>query len=405
MKRTIPIVSAAVLVLALSGCGDRTKADADAAANQAEQTLDSAGAMASNVALDAQQALSPTPAGQEFIDRMAKSDAYEIAAAKLAVSLPPLPCFRQEYAGAIAIVDELGVDGLVMRELAHRTHYSVSTVSYHVTPWSTFLTEVWSAARVAFVDQVVPPPPVDEAWFGTMAERTVAWGEAHPQLARFLVSHFPQPEVALQRPPATDGGVREEPICAVEPADVIERHVDLLEARRAGVGRAVGDVLVGAHLQQGLELDRVLDGAELADVGDAVGGVLAAHGVQRAGRQQPVVVVLREKGQRLHGQRAAPASLSDGKRRPEPVADRAQHVRDLGIVRADVAFEEGVVVLELAQGFAGHGRSGQGLGPRTRHGSRPSVLLPESFGVTPMPLRRRPVPVSPESLARYGSGS
>ena len=73
---------------------------------------------------------------------------------------------------AVAIVDEVGIEALVMRELAHRTHYSVSTVSYHVTPWSTFLTEVWSAARVAFVDQVVPPPPVDEAWFGTMAERS-----------------------------------------------------------------------------------------------------------------------------------------------------------------------------------------------------------------------------------------
>jgi len=86
MKRSISIVSAATLVLALSACGDRTQANADAAANQAEQALDSAGAMASNVALDAQQALSPTPAAQEFIDRMAKSDAYEIAAAKLAVT-------------------------------------------------------------------------------------------------------------------------------------------------------------------------------------------------------------------------------------------------------------------------------------------------------------------------------
>ncbi|MBP8235721.1 MAG: DUF4142 domain-containing protein [Rhizorhabdus sp.] len=86
MKRSIPILSAAVLTLALAGCGDKTKADAETAANQAEQALDSAGAMASNVALDAQQALSPTPAGQEFIDRMAKSDAYEIAAAKLAVT-------------------------------------------------------------------------------------------------------------------------------------------------------------------------------------------------------------------------------------------------------------------------------------------------------------------------------
>lgn len=86
MKSHVHFVSAAALMLALSACGDRTQATADAAANQAEQVADSAGAMASNVALDAQQALSPTPAGQEFIDRMAKSDAYEIAAAKLAVT-------------------------------------------------------------------------------------------------------------------------------------------------------------------------------------------------------------------------------------------------------------------------------------------------------------------------------
>lgn len=86
MKSHVHFVSAAALMLALSAGGDRTQATADAAANQAEQVADSAGAMASNVALDAQQALSPTPAGQEFIDRMAKSDAYEIAAAKLAVT-------------------------------------------------------------------------------------------------------------------------------------------------------------------------------------------------------------------------------------------------------------------------------------------------------------------------------
>ncbi len=40
------------------------------------------------------------------------------------------------------------------------------------------------------------------------------------------------------------------------------------------------------------------------------------------------------------------------------LADRRQHVHDLLGVRADMAFEEGVVVFELAQGFAGHDRSG-----------------------------------------------
>jgi hypothetical protein len=154
---------------------------------------------------------------------------------------------------AVAIVDEVGIEALVMRELAHRTHYSVSTVSYHVTPWSTFLTEVWSAARVAFVDQVVPPPPVDEAWFGTMAERTVAWGEAHPQLARFLVSHFPQPEVALQRPPAIESICREMGLDDL-PADrvtaqVVVRQVQSLAEAAMHVGGAEGVRLLAEQLR------------------------------------------------------------------------------------------------------------------------------------------------------------
>jgi hypothetical protein len=91
-----------------------------------------------------------------------------------------------------------------------------------------------------------------------------------------------------------------------------------------------------------------------------------------------------------------------GHRLQRVVADDAQHVRDLGVVRADVAFDEGGMVFEVAQRGAGvlrrghegssvrrkggrsmpvgHGRQARGPAARLlgRH-ARPSVLLPESF--------------------------
>ena len=48
-----------------------------------------------------------------------------------------------------------------------------------------------------------------------------------------------------------------------------------------------------------------------------------------------------------------------GHRVERVVADHAQHLRDLGVVGADVALDERVVVLEFAQGVLGHdGRPG-----------------------------------------------
>ncbi len=72
-----------------------------------------------------------------------------------------------------------------------------------------------------------------------------------------------------------------------------------------------------------------------------------------------------------------------GHRVQRVVADDAQHVRDLGVVGADVAFEERTVVLELAQGGGvRHGRHpGRAMEPGARkpHVGCPSVLLPESL--------------------------
>jgi putative membrane protein len=84
MPRHILIASSALLALTLSACGPKAENTVDAAANSASETADAAGAMASNAMVDVEQALTATPNGQEFANKAAKTDAYEIAAAKLA---------------------------------------------------------------------------------------------------------------------------------------------------------------------------------------------------------------------------------------------------------------------------------------------------------------------------------
>ncbi|ATE64975.1 DUF4142 domain-containing protein [Rhizorhabdus dicambivorans] len=84
MYRQFLIASSAALALGLAGCGPKAEQAADSVANSAADTADAAGAMAANAQADIKQALSATPTGQEFANRAARSDAYEIAAAKLA---------------------------------------------------------------------------------------------------------------------------------------------------------------------------------------------------------------------------------------------------------------------------------------------------------------------------------
>lgn len=84
MYRHFLIASTAALALSLAGCGKKAEQTADSVANSAAQTADTAGAMASNAMVDVQQAMTATPTGQDFADKAAKSDAFEIAAAKIA---------------------------------------------------------------------------------------------------------------------------------------------------------------------------------------------------------------------------------------------------------------------------------------------------------------------------------
>ena len=86
MTRIASLSSVAALGLVLAACGPKAEQKTDATMNTAEETLADAGAMASNAAEDVKAAVMPAPTGQEFANKAAKSDAFEIAAAKLAVA-------------------------------------------------------------------------------------------------------------------------------------------------------------------------------------------------------------------------------------------------------------------------------------------------------------------------------
>lgn len=78
-----------LLVLALlsvAACNSKTQEDIDQSAANAGNSIENGAMAAGNVIENVAQDLTPTPSGQEFADKAAKSDAFEIAAAKLAAT-------------------------------------------------------------------------------------------------------------------------------------------------------------------------------------------------------------------------------------------------------------------------------------------------------------------------------
>lgn len=78
-------------VVALAACGPKTENAVDTAAGN---VLSDAGDATANAIDQAGKAITPTPTGQEFADAAAKSDAFEIAAAKLAASHASSPMVK-----------------------------------------------------------------------------------------------------------------------------------------------------------------------------------------------------------------------------------------------------------------------------------------------------------------------
>jgi putative membrane protein len=76
--------AALALLIGTAACTPKTDQTASNVGSATENAFDSLGNATANAVDAAGDALSPTPTGQEFVDKAAKSDAFEIAAAKLA---------------------------------------------------------------------------------------------------------------------------------------------------------------------------------------------------------------------------------------------------------------------------------------------------------------------------------
>lgn len=72
--------------LTLAACNQASEQRTADAANNAETMAEAAGDKIENAADNALSAMMPTPSAQEFVEKAAKSDAFEIAAAKLAAT-------------------------------------------------------------------------------------------------------------------------------------------------------------------------------------------------------------------------------------------------------------------------------------------------------------------------------
>jgi putative membrane protein len=84
MKMANSSLAAIALTLMLGACGPKTEKTVDTATNDASEAAANLGNATSNAFETVEQAIDPTPTGQEFADKAAKSDAFELAAAKLA---------------------------------------------------------------------------------------------------------------------------------------------------------------------------------------------------------------------------------------------------------------------------------------------------------------------------------
>jgi len=106
MPKLRMIIAPMSLALLIAGCGQKASDTADSVQSGASDLASDAATSVSDAAADVKEALTATPTGAEFADKAAKSDAFEIAAAKLArdkASLPEIKTFA-----AMMITDHTG---------------------------------------------------------------------------------------------------------------------------------------------------------------------------------------------------------------------------------------------------------------------------------------------------------
>jgi putative membrane protein len=86
MKKFLPAMALSAIALGMTACGSETGNQTDLATNQTAAIAADLSNAASNAVDAASIALKPTPTGQQFADEAARSDAFEIAASRLALT-------------------------------------------------------------------------------------------------------------------------------------------------------------------------------------------------------------------------------------------------------------------------------------------------------------------------------
>jgi putative membrane protein len=84
MAKSFTMAATAMIAVMLAGCSQKANDQAADVGNGAANATASTGNALSNAAGAVKDAVTPTPTAQEFVDKAAKSDAFEIASAKLA---------------------------------------------------------------------------------------------------------------------------------------------------------------------------------------------------------------------------------------------------------------------------------------------------------------------------------
>lgn len=198
MKKALSLASAAALALSLAACGPKAENKVDAAANATEGAIAAAGSATANAADAVAAAVTPTPTGQAFVDKAAGSDAFEIAAAKLALTN-----------GASARVKSFANDMI-------KAH-SDSTASV-------------KAAAASASPAITPNPTLTEDQNEDLAELGKLKGADFDKAYIEGQEEAHEDALALMRNYAKDGDIATLKAAAGAIAPVVSKHLDMIRA-------------------------------------------------------------------------------------------------------------------------------------------------------------------------------
>jgi putative membrane protein len=116
MSKSRMILAPMALALLITGCNQKATDTTDSVKADASDLVSDAATSISDAAADVQDAVTATPTGAKFANKAAKSDAFEIAAAKLAKAQSSRPDIKQF--AAMMITDHTGSTAKIKKAAA-----------------------------------------------------------------------------------------------------------------------------------------------------------------------------------------------------------------------------------------------------------------------------------------------